>query len=1042
MSILRLSAAVPLFALLLQALAPAGVLAAGAAGEPAEYMIYQYPDVALVVKIDVPETEFSMRVLGPDDALLAEAGIAGRRLGPVFQYLAPPDLPRQLMIEVTPARPLPRSAIGMQMIQLESGDPNARNLASAYRLLSDGAAAASGSDANTWVVKAYSLSSAAEEFAALGMEEMRLWSQYSTVLIVLHRLGDRITAMEMAREIQTAAVRAGFARVELAALAVEGEALFQLFDRGNGEPTGDEAQALAVFARIADRAEKQRLFGVQARALYRSGLVLERVGRSNEALEMYSSALEVGAASGDPELLSQVRNASAALQESMGLTGGAIEMLDQLAAELEQGEEGSTALDLAEGLYEKGRLLNDNYRYAEAAVELERALELQRGSGAGPALGRTGLELAWSLYSMGDAEPAAGLIQELLPRTPSRDHRDLLARAYGSLARISVVRGEFQQAAAARQRQEELTGGGATRAALMFSMATDARLRYGPGSTEAERLLGLSREAATAAGDVLGERRASLQLCVLAAERGRSGSCSDAEIGALHQALRESGVPRIAAEAALARSRILRVRGSGTAAWQEMSSLLGEVHWLRQAVPGVLGAWYWVHAPEIFREYLELAVTVGRGSELHGGAGSLPLLALEHLRMLEAGAAERAEESLLGAAQDERLRSLLARRETEVRAGGTRLAAEARQALAAAQRECQRCLGPGRELMTAGQLGSLLAGLAPSEAVLAYDFSGTAGRAFVATHDGTSVVALDRSADIVDGIVDLRPESSRVEGAAPQERLETLGQWLLAPLGNRLPRDLYLLPIGPLRGFPFDALRTQGRYLAETHDVVNLAALSALARRGPTMATDYRDRVFLAGDPRRDRDPFNLDVVISPEVTGITDVFVGPGLHVVQGVALQKDEFQDGRFAGAALIHLAAPGRLDLRSPGVSYLSLSGGDRLSEENALWPHEVRAFELSADLAVLSRTVVLRRSPSALYSRTALVSDFLDAGAASVIVSLWPVEEADGAAFWTDFYRNLERDPDIRRAFAATRQSLMDSGASANFERWAGFLLFIR
>jgi CHAT domain-containing protein/tetratricopeptide (TPR) repeat protein len=1040
MPILRSWAAVLILTLLLLNLAPASCLWAGAAGDPAEYMIYQYPDVALVVKVDVPEAEFSMRVWGPDSELLADAGIPGRRLGPVFQYLAPSDLPRQLMIEVTPARPLPRSTIDMQVIQLESNDPNARNLASAYRLLSDGAAAERGDDANTWVVKAYSLSSAAERFAALGMEEMRLWSEYSAAHLVLYRLGDRVTAMEMAREIQRAAVRAGFARVELAALAFEGEALVQPIDSGDLKAAGGEERTLAVFARVADLAEQQRLAGVQGRALYYAGLELERRGRSEEALEKYSAALDVSAGSGDPDLLSQLRNASASLQESMGRTGGAIEMLDQLAAGLEEGEQDATAFELSEGLYDKGRLLNANFRYAEAAVELRRALALQRGSRA-QRWGPTGLELAWALYSLGDAEGAAVLIQESLPRTPLRDHRELLARAYGSLARISAVRGEYRQASEARQRQREFAGSTA-QAALLFSMATDARLRHGPGSGEAERLLRRSREAAMVAGDALSERRAGLQLCLLAAEQGRSGRCADSEIGAMQRTLLDAGLPRLAAEAALARARILRAQGSDAAAWQEMRGLLDDVRWLRHAVPGVLGAWYWVQAPGIFREYLQLAVAVGGRSPQPGRGGPLPLLALEHIRMLEAAAAGRASEPLIGAVPDEELRNLLARREAAVEAGSPNLAAEARQALAAARRECRQCLGPGRELMSADRLGSLLAGLGPSEAVLAYDFSGATGRALLAVDGGISVVELSRSADLMDSITELRGDLARAAEAVTQSRLETLGRLLLAPLGNRLPRRVYLLPMGPLRAFPLDALRTQGRYLAERHEVVSLAGLQALAGRGVSVAEDYRNRVFLAGDPRRDRDPFSLEVVISPELSAVTELFVGPGLQVVQGIALQKDEFEDERFTGAALIHLAAPGRVDLASPEESYLTLSGGDRLSDENMLRPHEVHAFDLSASLVVLSQTVVVGDSRSPLDSRTALVSDFLDRGAASVIVSLWPVAEADGAAFWSDFYRNLGRESDIERALAATRRSLMESGALLNFERWAGFQLFIR
>ena len=208
------------------------------------------------------------------------------------------------------------------------------------------------------------------------------------------------------------------------------------------------------------------------------------------------------------------------------------------------------------------------------------------------------------------------------------------------------------------------------------------------------------------------------------------------------------------------------------------------------------------------------------------------------------------------------------------------------------------------------------------------------------------------------------------------------------------------------------------------------------------MAPGYRDHVFLAGDPRRERDPFSLEVVISPEVAAVTGAVVGPGLHVVQGLALQKDEFLDDRFTGAALIHLAAPGRLELTSPDRSYLTLSGGTGISPENTLSPAEVRAFDLAASLVVLSRTVAVGECGSAVCSRMPMVAEFLDAGAASVLVSLWPVAEADAASFATDFYRHIGQEPDIESAFAVTRQSRIASGAATNLESWAGFQLFIR
>ena len=49
---------------------------------PAEYMIYQYPAVSLVVVVDALETEFNARINGPEGAFVSETGIASRRIGP------------------------------------------------------------------------------------------------------------------------------------------------------------------------------------------------------------------------------------------------------------------------------------------------------------------------------------------------------------------------------------------------------------------------------------------------------------------------------------------------------------------------------------------------------------------------------------------------------------------------------------------------------------------------------------------------------------------------------------------------------------------------------------------------------------------------------------------------------------------------------------------------------------------------------------------------------------------------------------------------
>ena len=161
------------------------------ADRPAEYMIYQYADISFVVKIDAEQAEFGSVVSGPDGAFIKDSGISGRRIGPVFQYLEADGKPRQLMIKVFPERPLERSDIKLELIQLSANDRNSQGLARAYKLLSHGMERIHADDTATWTSRIYSLRSAARAFAGLGMEEMRQWSEYYAAHLVLHQLGDQ-----------------------------------------------------------------------------------------------------------------------------------------------------------------------------------------------------------------------------------------------------------------------------------------------------------------------------------------------------------------------------------------------------------------------------------------------------------------------------------------------------------------------------------------------------------------------------------------------------------------------------------------------------------------------------------------------------------------------------------------------------------------------------------------------------------------------------------------------------------------------------------
>ena len=66
-----------------------------------EYFHHQQANTALLITLEAFEAEFESRIYGPDNALLAVAGVPQLRLGPVFQFLDAVDKARQIRIDIT-----------------------------------------------------------------------------------------------------------------------------------------------------------------------------------------------------------------------------------------------------------------------------------------------------------------------------------------------------------------------------------------------------------------------------------------------------------------------------------------------------------------------------------------------------------------------------------------------------------------------------------------------------------------------------------------------------------------------------------------------------------------------------------------------------------------------------------------------------------------------------------------------------------------------------------------------------------------------------
>jgi CHAT domain-containing protein len=335
-----------------------------------------------------------------------------------------------------------------------------------------------------------------------------------------------------------------------------------------------------------------------------------------------------------------------------------------------------------------------------------------------------------------------------------------------------------------------------------------------------------------------------------------------------------------------------------------------------------------------------------------------------------------------------------------------------------------------------------LSELGRNESLLTYYFANDWVYAVHADRRGVRQVRAGKSAGIRGQIKSILDGLQDPGAPAPDAALSRLGQTLMGGLSRSLGERLYLLPSGPLSGFPFDALRLDDAYLAERRSVLNLDSVSTLLDRPGDIGRDYDQRVFVAGNPRAGRDLFSYGVSSSEEIAAVRDRFVGGGLHIVQGVALRGDEFQDERYSNAGLIHLAMPGRVDLARPANSRLLLSGERESPTAEFLSPADLRGMPVSAQLAVLSGTSFTNRGGTDFDSRLGLVNDLQAAGARKVVASLWPAGDAETAQLMSVFYSRLSEDRDIGEALIQARRTLINTQDGANIRSWAGFQLFLR
>jgi len=984
----------------------------------------------VLVRVDGFETDLVSMVLDDHGQTLSRVRLPYLRVVPAFHVVDSDKVNGSPELVIRTESFTRYSNITVSVFELPNESSRDQARIEAYRAFESATQSTEDEAASVWLVRTALLRAAASGFGHSGDKESLLWAQYLEAYYHYFPLRALDHAAAMAAEIRERAKEQGFQKIELMALELEGQALIE---RGEGD-TLEAAEAKAehgqlVLQQAVDLAAQMGYRFEQAWALNSMGIGYFYQNRHDAAEQEYRRAVDIARDLEDKGFAIRLQGNLALARERQGDLEGALAELQAINAQLF--EAGATA-DLAHNFSELSRLYERLYLFPESIEAQTQAMSLWRSLNSAEGKGRSGLSLAHAYQAIGNAPMALTVLTQAIADMQAARFSRGLRDGYGLLARLHRGQGQYQLMSEAREREGEYLSSEVHEAKFRYESGLDALAQFPDAPALAEELFEEAESAAGQAGDAGLELRARLQRCAIATQV--SQACEPSSLSIALDEMLPVATPREAVETQFLLTQTLARAGDLDEAWAVIDGLVDEIQFYRRSLPGVLGAWYWEGRARIFDLYMQLALRAADESKQRVADS---LLAFDRLLNTPLsteiqGGYEGEVTTSDGPAE---LRSLLARLESS----NPQNAPEIRQAIDRRLLEMRAEAPRAQEQLDPQGLDALLANLPPGAGMLAYYLTPGDAWAWLALSEGVRGVRLGNGKEVFEVLERARTGLRVVGNKRLNEDLQQLGNLLLAPFGSDLPETIYVLAAGPLAGFPFDAIRMNGRYVGQDHNVVNALSLRALERAAEKWSSAQEWQVFLlAGNPLTGNGLAALPSA-SRELDGLAELLKGGSVTSATGTQLDPGLFGRTEFASADVIHLASHARIDLEYPELSRLMVSsiGG----QETFLTPLDLRGTAMNADLVVLSACETSGVNNYYFDSNLGFVSAFLESGAGAVVATLWPVGDAFATDFVLAFYAALLDGKNTPQALAEAKRRMIAEAAASGLPAWPAFQIYV-
>ena len=323
------------------------------------------------------------------------------------------------------------------------------------------------------------------------------------------------------------------------------------------------------------------------------------------------------------------------------------------------------------------------------------------------------------------------------------------------------------------------------------------------------------------------------------------------------------------------------------------------------------------------------------------------------------------------------------------------------------------------------------------------DVSSLMKNAFKEIGVGVHVKCENRSQDDAEGDAPLNGESRQEVEDCKANSLRVLFDTVFGPIAHLLKGDeLIIVPDGPLCLAPYAACVDEAsKYLCESTRIRILPSLTSL-NLITSCPEGYHCKLgaLLVGDPcLKKARPKHRKLNPLPKAREEVEM-IGQILNTrpLTGGEATKDEVLK-QLGSVALVHIAAHGDMEageiLLAPNTAGTSSTPKEK---DYMLRMSDVQAVQLRARLVVLSccHSAQGKITPEGVVG---IGRAFLGAGARSVLVSLWAINDEATMEFMKSFYKHLARGHSASLALNLAMKFLRESEKFCTVKNWAPFVL---